>query len=278
MGEPNYKLLDCDKKALLCLPPQAVNLWLAYFMHEDMESESFMSLPTIMELTGWSRRSIIDWTAWLVARGWLVDTGKTAADKWIAMGRVPTRGAWQVHVYRAVQLDSPTNMDNSLVQDSAPVRISAPKVLFGSGSAPLSSSSLSAVRIYSAKEKYPQRRGAIQNQRENLEPKPKPKTKGDLKFEKEHGGITRAEWDDHDQAWHTEKLIELGISREGVLKSNGNANAKANSNGHGKESVNKFLNAGNPIQFKDMTAADLDALEKDMFGDPEPQWKPPWDR
>jgi hypothetical protein len=101
------KVLDCNRKAILGLPSPAFHLWMCYWMNEDDEQESYMSLDEIESQVDAriSRRTIITWTQWLVAKGWLVDTGKTAADKFIQRGKTATRGAHQIRVYR---VDDPT--------------------------------------------------------------------------------------------------------------------------------------------------------------------------
>jgi hypothetical protein len=101
------QVLDCNRKAILGLPSPAFHLWMCYWMNEDDEQESYMSLDEIESQVDAriSRRTIITWTQWLVAKGWLVDTGKTAADKFIQRGKTATRGAHQIRVYR---VDDPT--------------------------------------------------------------------------------------------------------------------------------------------------------------------------
>jgi hypothetical protein len=95
------KLLDCNRKAILSLPPAALQLWLCYYMNEDDEQESYMALAEIETQMAMGRRSIIKWTKWLVRHGWLrVVPEKSAADKWEARGVEPTPGAYQVRVYR----------------------------------------------------------------------------------------------------------------------------------------------------------------------------------
>jgi hypothetical protein len=94
------KILDCDRKTVLGLPSAALHLWMCYWMNEDDDQESFVSIAEIEAQTPLSRSSIIRWTHYLLRKGWLVDTGKTAADKLMARGRTPSRGAHQVPCYR----------------------------------------------------------------------------------------------------------------------------------------------------------------------------------
>jgi hypothetical protein len=102
------KILDCNRKAILGLPSAALHLWLCYYMNEDEENESYLSLDEVETQidSRMGRRSIIKWTQWLVRKGWLVDTEKTAAQKYIQRGRPATAGAYQIKTYRA---DDPTN-------------------------------------------------------------------------------------------------------------------------------------------------------------------------
>jgi hypothetical protein len=109
------KILDCNRKAILGLPEGAFKLWFTYYMNEDEGQESFLTIPEIETQTGMSRPTIIKWTGWLVRHKWLVDTGKTAADKWRAVGRPVSPNAHQVTVYR---VDDPTTKDFLLVENA----------------------------------------------------------------------------------------------------------------------------------------------------------------
>lgn len=53
---------------------------------------------------------------------------------------------------------------------------------------------------------------AADNQKPLVEPKPQTKTNGSRKSVAPDG-TSWSEWDAHDQAWHTAKLIELGITK-----------------------------------------------------------------
>jgi hypothetical protein len=50
MAEPIYKVLDCQRKGILGLPSGAVHLWLAYWMHESEDNESYLSTRTLTRL------------------------------------------------------------------------------------------------------------------------------------------------------------------------------------------------------------------------------------
>jgi hypothetical protein len=156
-----------------------------------------------------------------------------------------------------------SKLENVLVKSLPPKDFTQGSTLLCSGSDPLSSPRLSASQLYSAKEKYLQGRGEIQNHGEN--PEPKPKTKGDLKFEQAHGGISRKEWDSHDEPWKAQKCIDLGISKEGVSE------FKPHGNGHGQTNVSlpkkeAKAKAKPEPDWRGVPYSDMD-LELDDFGD-----------
>lgn len=171
-------VLDKNRKSILALPSAALHLWMCYWMNEDDEQESYMSLDEIEEQMDYrmSRRSIITWTKWLVRGGWLLEIpDKTAADKWLQRGRPATRGAYQIEVYR---VDDPKK--GSLCQtlasaQSAPVQFAHKVSGSGSGSSSVShSGSRSATEATSSSESdeeacvpHPP------NEKPNLEPKTK---------------------------------------------------------------------------------------------------------
>jgi hypothetical protein len=115
------KILDCNRKAILALPSPALHLWMCYYMNEDDAQESYMSLDEMESQVDAriSRRTIITWTQWLVSKGWLVDTGRTAADKFIQRGKTATRGAYQIRVYR---VDDPTKGISQQLSEISPVQ------------------------------------------------------------------------------------------------------------------------------------------------------------
>jgi hypothetical protein len=104
--QDRLKILDCNRKNILGLPDGALKLWLTYYMNEDDDNESWISIPEIEAQTGMGRTSIVKWTAFLRKNKWLIDTGKTAADKLLARGRMPSSNARQVKVFR---VDDPTS-------------------------------------------------------------------------------------------------------------------------------------------------------------------------
>jgi hypothetical protein len=224
--QDRLKILDCSRKNVLSLPDAAFHLWFCYYMNEDGERESFMSLDTIEEQMDMrmSRRSIITWTKWLLARGWLVDTGKTAADKWLALGKIPTRGAYQIRVYRAddptggnsAPVNTPENVENFTSANSAPVQIAHKVYLYDSGSG-LGSGSTSL----STSVRVTPLRGL--DDPNLLKPEPKPQTKTKTKTNGSRSlapdGTPWPTWDAHDQTWKTARLIELGHTKPVVGKS-----------------------------------------------------------
>ena len=101
MGD-RLKVLDCDRKAVLGLPDAAFKLWMCYWMHENDVQQSYVSLRTVQKVTGLDTKTIMKWQRWMLERGWLVDTGETAADVY---GKKATRGSKKVRVLR---VDDPT--------------------------------------------------------------------------------------------------------------------------------------------------------------------------
>src|SRR5208282_4102861 len=100
------KILDCNRKNILGLPDGALKLWLTYYMNEDDDNESSITIPEIEAQTGMGRTSIVKWTAVLRKNKWLIDTGKTAAAKLLPRSRMPSTNAHQVRVY---SVDAPTS-------------------------------------------------------------------------------------------------------------------------------------------------------------------------
>jgi hypothetical protein len=272
-----FKLLDCDRTAILHLPSAAVHLWLTYYMHELNGDESWLSIRRISIITGMDTKTVMKWQRYLKELGWLVETGETAADKY---GSKATRGSNKVKV---VRVDDPTkrtvgniprvNLSSDTEQitvGKSPTPLDSYKgsSLLCSGSPHVFSAPLFSGLRYSAKEKY-QPKGELQNHGENLEPKPKTKSKGELKFEQEHGGISRALWDSHDEAWKAQKCIDLGRSQPGISKLNGNGdgpNVPGPKKEKSKHGLMEFLNEGNPVRITDekwrslMNKEDLDEL------------------
>jgi hypothetical protein len=96
MTEPIYKVLDCQRKGILGLPSGAVHLWLAYWMHESEDNESYLSTRTLAAIMNVDRNTVMKWQQYLLSNGWLKLTGGSAADKYDN----PTRGASKVLTMR----------------------------------------------------------------------------------------------------------------------------------------------------------------------------------
>ena len=96
MAEPIYKVLDCQRKGILGLPSGAVHLWLAYWMHESEDNESYISSRALAAITNVDRNTVMKWQQYLIDNGWLKLTGGSAADKY----EKPTRGANKVLTMR----------------------------------------------------------------------------------------------------------------------------------------------------------------------------------
>ena len=107
-NEHNYKLLDCNRKAILGLPSGAVHLWLVYYMHESEAQESYLSLSRLELITGWDRKTVIKWRDYLKENGWLIETGDHASDRYAK----PTQGSHRVPV---VRVDDP-NKGSGIIQ------------------------------------------------------------------------------------------------------------------------------------------------------------------
>src|SRR5271157_1700009 len=91
------KVLDCNRKAVLSLPHGAFKLWMCYYMHENDVQQSYVSLRRVQKVTGLDTKTIMKWQRWMLERGWLVDTGETAADMY---GDEATGGSRRVPVLR----------------------------------------------------------------------------------------------------------------------------------------------------------------------------------
>jgi len=162
------KILDCNRKNILGLPDGALKLWLTYYMNEDDDDESWISIPEIEAQTGMGRTSIVKWTAFLRKNKWLVDTGKTAADKLLARGRMPSSNAHQVKVYR---VDDPTSSKNELLTSS---EVELKVYSYGSGSGSASNPLPDSLLIHSESNQQENSGSALEEIKAT--PKPKPKT------------------------------------------------------------------------------------------------------
>jgi len=220
------KILDCSRKAILALPSPALHLWMCYYMNEDDAQESYMSLDEVESQVDarMSRRTIITWTQWLVSKGWLVDTGKTAADKFLQRGKTATRGAYQIRVYR---VDDPTSAKSALVNTSvnkdnftsakpAPVQIAHKVSCSSSGSDSLSSSNPPSASDSESAAAPRGGREKVKSEDQNLKPKPKTKTRHAAAgtpwpegFDYKWDNVQRTNWlKDHDGSEESRKERE----------------------------------------------------------------------
>lgn len=100
-GQKRYKLLDCEETAFLQLKGALLQVWMACFIHENDDQESWLSNATLMRLTGIrSEHTVIDARRWLMENGWLRDKGHVAAVKYLN----PSQGAYTVPV---MSVDNP---------------------------------------------------------------------------------------------------------------------------------------------------------------------------
>lgn len=98
-GTGRYKLWDTKRNdTYLCFPDlTCFALWHYYWTHESDEQEFWQGQDAMLKGTGLSRNTLRKHRKWLLKHGWLVDTGKVAAD----MYEDATRGSHQVKVLRA---------------------------------------------------------------------------------------------------------------------------------------------------------------------------------
>jgi hypothetical protein len=242
------KILDCNRKGILGLPDGALKVWMTRYMMEDDEQESWLSLPEVEAITSQAHATNVKWHKHLVAHGWLVDTGKTAYDKLLALGKTPSANSKQVKVYR---VDDPTS---SKISPSS--KIEHKVYSYGSGSR---SSSLSGSESHS--QDWPTSTSVnlrLPVSNSVVEPKPQTKTNSSLAPD----GSSWKEWDVHDQAWHTAKLIELGITEPGPSAPPNKEKAKTQKASGG--GLRAFLEEGNPVRLGNHDSSyfeDLDSEE-----------------
>lgn len=128
-GQKRFKLLDTERKGLLKLKGSLLQIWLAQYLNENDDQESWLSIKALMELTGLSEHTVIEARKKLTKDGWArCHAGKTAAQKY----EKPTRGAHKVSVY-SVDDPSAKNADAK----TAPANVIPPKnadKVSGSGS------------------------------------------------------------------------------------------------------------------------------------------------
>jgi hypothetical protein len=96
-----YKFLDPTRKAVLMLPPNALKLWLTYWMFESDEREAYPSLDELEKVMDTGRQAILSARQYLLDTGWLVKLLGSAAERYAK----PSQGSHNVAVY---QVDDPT--------------------------------------------------------------------------------------------------------------------------------------------------------------------------
>src|ERR1035437_6129856 len=128
-GQKRYKLLDTERKGLLKLKGSLLQVWLAQYMNESDDQESWLSIATLMELTDRSEHTVIDARKKLTDGGWMrCHAGKTAAQKY----EKPTRGAHKVAVY---SVDDPSaKIAGAEIADANVIPPKIADKVYGSGS------------------------------------------------------------------------------------------------------------------------------------------------
>jgi hypothetical protein len=97
-GRAKVKVWDCSREdAFRELSPSQFKLWFYLWTHENDAQESYQSLKTMEKGSHMSRHTVIEAKKFLLANGWLVAPGGTAADKYTPA----TPGASKVLIYRA---------------------------------------------------------------------------------------------------------------------------------------------------------------------------------
>lgn len=119
-GQKRYKLFDTERLTVhRDLSPSEFKVWFFQWTQERDEQESWLSLGTLMKLTGLSKPTVRTARKRMETLGWIRDTGKTAAGKY----SLPSRGSHKVKVYR---VDDPTKAAGG--KESLPVKnVNLPK-------------------------------------------------------------------------------------------------------------------------------------------------------
>jgi hypothetical protein len=136
-GDHRYKLLDCTRTGILKLKGTLLQVWLACYMCENDNQQSWLSIPKLMELTGLSEHTVIDARRYLISIGAIRDTGHTAN----IMYENPRQGAYTCKV---LTVDDPAKVAppaklaaprNKRAAKSAPAKVAVPPVkVAGKGS------------------------------------------------------------------------------------------------------------------------------------------------
>jgi hypothetical protein len=123
--QKRYKLLDRERTGLLRLKGSLLQVWLAQYMNEGDDQESWLSIATLMELTDLSENTVITARKKLSEGGWIrAHAGKTAAQKY----EKPTRGAHKVSVYSVDDPSAKSAGAKIAGADIAPANVIPPKI------------------------------------------------------------------------------------------------------------------------------------------------------
>lgn len=103
-----FKKLDCQRKTFLRLPPNALKIWLYYFLREGEERRAWASEEDICDVTAMNRDTMRKWRNWLETNGWLQLLGH----------RDPQTGEFAVPIYRVDEGTIPESFGYGHSEDS----------------------------------------------------------------------------------------------------------------------------------------------------------------
>jgi len=103
-----FKKLDCQRKTFLRLPPNALKIWLYYFLREKEERRAWASEEDICDVTAMNRDTMRKWRNWLETNGWLQLLGH----------RDPQTGEFAVPIYRVDEGTIPESVGYGHSEDS----------------------------------------------------------------------------------------------------------------------------------------------------------------
>jgi hypothetical protein len=225
------------------LPPNAFKIWIFHYRCEINGRESWPGEDTICNMLEICRDTLADNRKWLKKHGWLVQTGKAYRGRnptfrvergWIPNASESTeesrsrssrskRYGWE-SIGKKQMLSNASEKMRRKNTDAYVYGSDSGSSVLGSSLLPSSSDS---VRPPAGAA------GTAKNNEEKQNPKPPTQieTSGKTKSHLAPDGTSWREWDAHDQAWHTAKLIELGLTKPGVgasvPKQKPNAKARA---------------------------------------------------
>jgi hypothetical protein len=125
------KILDPTRKGLLKLHGNALKIWMAHWMHENIHDKSWPSIPSLMAETELSHNTVEKWRSWLVRNGWLEKTGKhPIPDNNGYTPEVTAKDGSKVDVMEAdwgvADMPQTCGKDTANLQDSKPLDAPAP--------------------------------------------------------------------------------------------------------------------------------------------------------